>query len=103
MNASEIKAKLEEVRKMLEAENVDKIKQIRLNILESQLEMEMEMGTFDPLKDLDAITIVDLSQLNRLTKSVGEEIENEKKRVELVDKIIAVAKSGLKATGLPIG
>ena len=103
MNANEIKAKLEEVRKMLEAENVDKIKQIRLNILESQLEMEMEMGTFDPLKDLDAITIVDLSQLNRLTKSVGEEIENEKKRVELVDKIIAVAKSGLKATGLPIG
>lgn len=102
MNAEQIKSKLEEVRKKLEIEDVDKIKRLQLQILENQLEMEIEVGTFDPLKDLDSVTIIDLSQLNTLAQEVEEEIRNEKKRVATVDKIIALAKSGLKAAGLTI-
>jgi uncharacterized protein YfbU (UPF0304 family) len=103
MNANDIKANLEKVRKTLESENVDKIKRLELQILENQLEMQMEVGTFDPLKDLDSVTIVDLSQLNALVQEVENEIQNEIERGKLVDKVILLAKSGLKAAGLPIG
>ncbi|MFQ5772894.1 MAG: hypothetical protein ACE5GS_00100 [Kiloniellaceae bacterium] len=103
MNAKELKELLEDVQKKLEDNDVDEIKQLELGILARQLQMQMLVGAFDPLKDLDAVTVVDLSQLRMLTQQVEQEIQNERKRGELVDKILLIAKSGLKAAGVPIG
>lgn len=103
MNVKELKALLEEVEGKLAKNNLDKIKRLELGILARQVEMQMLVGGFDPLADLDAITIVDLSQLKRLVQKVDAEIENEIARRDLLDKILNLSRSGLKAAGLPVG
>lgn len=73
-----------------------------LQIMVLQLERELEVAAFDPLKDIDSITVADTSQLPALEAQVQTEIDNEKKRVALLQKIIATAKVGLRAAGVPI-
>jgi hypothetical protein len=73
-----------------------------LHILVLQLERELEVGVFDPLKDVDAVTVADTSQLKVLGAQVQQEIDNEKSRVQLVQKLVATAKVALRAAGVPI-
>ena len=103
MNVKELKGLLEEVEANLAKNNLDEIKRLELSILARQVEMQMLVGGFDPLADLDAITIIDLSQLKRLVQKVDAEIKNEVARRDLVDKILNLSRSGLKAAGLPVG
>ena len=102
MNAQEIHDLLDNVEKELREANVEEVKRLELSILARQLKMQLLLGGFDPLKDLDAVTVVDLSQLRDLTAKVGQEINNELARRDLVDKIVLIAKSGLKAAGFPV-
>ena len=103
MNVQEMSDLLEQVEKKLSEANVEEVKRLELSILARQLKMQLLVGGFDPLKDLDAVTVVDLSQLRDLTAKVDQEIDNELARRDLVDKIILISKSGLKAAGLPVG
>lgn len=73
-----------------------------LQITVLQLERELEVAAFDPLKDIDSVTVADTSQLPVLAAQVQIEIDNEKARVALVQKLISTAKVGLRAAGVPL-
>ena len=73
-----------------------------LRILVLQLDKELEVAAFDPLKDLDSVTVADTKQLASLCDGVQQAIDDEKARVALVDKIVATAKVALRAGGVPI-
>lgn len=86
----------------LDDAGVDDASKRDLHILVLQLERELEVTAFDPLKDLDSVTVADTSQLKVLAQEVQKEIDNEKVRVKLLQKIIATAKVTVRAAGVPI-
>lgn len=102
MNLQEISTALNNCLKELNASNIDDESKLDLELLVIQLKRQMRLAVFDPLRDLDNVTIADLSKLNSLVDDVKVEIANEKQRVVLVTKIVTLAKVGLKAAGLPI-
>ncbi|MCU1284069.1 MAG: hypothetical protein JWO13_419 [Acidobacteriales bacterium] len=73
-----------------------------LHILLLQLQQELAVAAFDPLKDLDKVSVADTSKLASLCDDVQASINDEKKRVDLVEKIVATAKIALRAGGVPI-
>jgi hypothetical protein len=73
-----------------------------LHILILQLDRELEAAAFDPLKDLDSVTVANTSQLPVLAAQVQQAIDDEKARTQLVQKMIATAKLALRAGGVPI-
>jgi hypothetical protein len=75
---------------------------IDLRILLRSIQRQLLVAAFDSLKDLDSVTVADTSQLPGLIAQVQTEIDNEKARTALVEKIIGTAKIALKAAGLSI-
>lgn len=67
---------------MLESEEVEEDAQIDLEILILQLRKQLLIAAFDPLKDLDYITVADASKLPNLVDRLDAVITKEKKRVE---------------------
>jgi hypothetical protein len=86
----------------LDSAGIDDATKRDLRILILQLERELEVAAFDPLKDIDSVTVADTSQLKALATQVQQEIDNEKARVRLVSRLIATAKIALRAAGVPI-
>lgn len=102
MNIQDVYNALQDCLSKLQSANVDDLAKIDLEILVSQLKKQIIVGAFDPLKDLDSVTVADVSVLPNLISKVDEVIQNEKDRVELVNKIVSVSKIALKAAGLPL-
>ena len=59
-------------------------------------------AAFDPLKEIDSVTVPDISQLPGLMAQVQTAIDTQKATNDIVGKIISTAKLGLKAAGVPI-
>ena len=102
MNIQEIYDALVAAQEKLEEHEVEDDAQIDLEILVLQLKKQMLIAAFDPLKELESVTVADVTKLPDLIDKVDRDIANEKKRTALIKKITAVAKMGLRAAGLPI-
>ncbi len=102
MTIQEVYDALVTTREKLESEEVEEDERIDLEILILQLKKQLLIAAFDPLKDLNGITVADVAKLPNLVDRLDAVITKEKKRVELVRKIVTVAKIGLRAAGLPI-
>ncbi len=81
---------------------MDDNSKLDLEIVVLQLQRALQTGIFDPLKDLDGVTVADTSKLSNLCGEVDAAINDEKKRVALVEQIVGVAKTTMKAAGLAI-
>ncbi len=102
MTIQEIHVKLKEALTTLQSADIDDDTTLDLEILVLQLKKQLLLGGFDPLKELSGVTVADISKLPQLIQEVDVVIDNEAKRIKLVQKIISTAKIGLKAAGLPI-
>lgn len=102
MNMEKLYGHLNDCLHQLQNNQIDDDSKLDLELLTIQLKRQINLQVFDPLKNLDTVTIVDTSQLSLLVSQVQTEISNEQRRVELVKKITALAKIALKAAGLPI-
>lgn len=102
MTIQEISDALNSTFQRLDDANINDASKRDLHILILQLQRELEVAAFDPLKDIDSVTVADTSQLKTLTAQVQQEIDNEKARVQLVQKLIATSKIALRAAGVPI-
>ena len=102
MTIQEITDTLNKTFQQLDDADIDDAAKRDLHILILQLERELEVAAFDPLKDIDSVTVADTSQLKTLAAEVQQEINNEKARVQLVQKLIATSKIALRAAGVPI-
>ena len=102
MTIKEIYEKLKEALSKLQSADTDDDATLDLEILVLQLKKQLLLGGFDPLKELSGVTVADVSKLPQLVQEVDKVIENEAKRVKLIQRIISTAKIGLKAAGLPI-
>ena len=102
MNIQEINNELNKCLDTLNENNIDDDSKLDLDLLALHLKRQLRLAILDPLKDLDNVTVADLSQLSSLVTQVKNEIDNENKRTELLKKAIGLAKIGLKAAGLPI-
>lgn len=102
MTLEELRDELKRVRQKLEAVNADEVERIELEILEKQIQMQIVIGTFDPLKSLDGLGGVDVSKIKDLIPQIDNVIQQEKERGKLVTRIIAMAKTALRAAGLPL-
>ena len=76
-----------------------------LQILLLQVQKQAITEGFSPLTDLDALAPVSVGELRVLMAQVDDAIATEKKRVQFVQTIIALAKTALRAAGvnLPTG
>lgn len=102
MNINEIYEQLDLCLAKLDEKEIDDEAKLDLELLAIQLKRQIRLSVFDPLKDIDSVTIADMSKLSQLVAEVNVEIQDEQKRVRLVGKIINLTKIGLKAAGLPI-
>ena len=102
MTIQEIVDTLNATFQKLDDAGVDDATKRDLHILVLQLERELETAAFDPLKDVDSVTVADTSQLKILSQQVQQEIDNEKARVQLVQKMISTAKIALRAAGVGV-
>lgn len=100
MKIQEIYDQLQECLDKLESKNVDGMAKIDLEIFVHQIKKQMLAGEFDPLKELDQVTVPNVSKLPELINQVSGVIANEEERVNLINKIISLTKMGLHATGL---
>jgi hypothetical protein len=76
-----------------------------LQILLLQVQKQSITEGFSPLTDLDALAPVSVGELRVLMAQADDAIATEKKRVQFVQTIIALAKTALRAAGvnLPAG
>jgi hypothetical protein len=103
MTVETLISKLQETfNKLEEADATDSRSARDLHILLLQLQQELAVAAFDPLKDLDQVSVADTSKLASLCDEVQASIDDEKKRVDLVERIVATAKIALRAGGVPI-
>jgi hypothetical protein len=102
MTLQELQQQLADLRAKLANADVDEAQQIDLEITEKQIQMQIIVGTFDPLKTLDGLGGVDLSKIEQLIPQVDQVIKNEIARAKLVTQVISIAKTALRAAGLPI-
>ena len=102
MNINEILQTLEDTENKLDSADVDDSSKIDLDILVLQLKRAMQSAIFDPLKDLDKVSVANTTELRSLTNQVQQVINDEQARVALVGRIVGTAKVALKAAGLPI-
>lgn len=102
MTIEELNKLLQDTLERLKDAGIDDESKIELEILALQLKRQIQAESFNTLKDLEQITVADVSKLRQLTAAVEREIENEQNRVQLVKQIYAIAKMALKAGGVPI-
>lgn len=102
MTTQEIFDTLQTTLDKLDDAGIDDSSKRNLHILVLQLQNELITESFNSLKDIDSVTVADTSQLPVLAAGVQTAIDDEKARTALVEKLIATAKVGLKAAGIPI-
>jgi len=102
MTIQELEQQLQDTLDKLDDAGIDDASRRKLKILILQLQNEILTESFNTLKDMDDVSVVDTSQINGLVAQVETEIANEKARTALVEKIIGLAKTGLRAAGVAL-
>jgi hypothetical protein len=75
---------------------------LNLQMLVLQLEKQIVAESFDPLTDLAVVAGADVEQLKILIPQVDQAIATEQQRVQLVQTIISLATSALRAAGVAL-
>jgi hypothetical protein len=75
---------------------------LRILLLQIQIEKQKVAQAFSPLADLNALAPVPTGQLQLLMGQVDEAIAADNKRVQFVQTVISVAKVALRAAGVPL-
>jgi hypothetical protein len=75
---------------------------LNLRMLVLHLEKQIVAESFDPLTDLAAVAGADVEQLKILIPQVDQAIATEQQRVQLVQIIISLATSALRAAGVAL-
>ena len=102
MTIDDLRKKLQETFDALDEAGVDDRGSRDLHILLLQLQQQLAVAAFDPLKELDGVTIADTSRLAGLCAEVQNVIDDENRRIQLVERIVATGKIALRAAGIPI-
>jgi len=102
MTITEISSLLDQALADQKAKGLDDDKRLKLELLTLDLRRQIRLGVFNTLKDLDAVTAVDTAQLSLLATNLKAETQNTQRRGEILEKILGVAKAGLRAAGVPI-
>lgn len=102
MTIKKIYEKISECLNKLDNADIDDDAKLDLEILVIQLKKQLLLKAFDPLREINGVTIADVSKLEGLIKQIDQVIDDEKKRGETVKQVTAIAKIALKAAGLPI-
>jgi hypothetical protein len=102
MNLQELLNQLKTAQQKLEDANIDDSSKIRLDILIKKIKKKIIMTGFEPLTEISAVEVPDISKLPGLMDQVDVAIENEEKRKALFGTIMSIAKKGLNVIGLPI-
>jgi hypothetical protein len=103
MTVNEILDELQKTDTQLQAAGIDDRAKHKLKGLIIDLKTELVMRSFDPLRDISAMTIVDVSKLPGLRQELEQVIADEQKRTQLVKRITSIASQALKGAGLPVG
>ena len=75
---------------------------LALRILSLQVQQQLIVAAFDPLKSLDGVSVANVSELEKLIPEAQKAIDDGNSQVELVNKIVATATVVLRAAGLPL-
>ena len=102
MTINELYDKLEECVSMLDQAGIDDDAKLDLDLLKIQIKRQIRLAVLNPLKDVESVTVADLSKLTDLIREVQQEIHNESKRTKALQKIIGLVKIGANAAGIPI-
>lgn len=102
MNLQELFDALKKAQQKLEDADIDDLSKIDLEILIEKIRKKIIMGGFEPLTEISAVKVPDISKLPGLIDQVDVEIQNEEKRKALIGNIMSIAKKGLNIIGLPI-
>lgn len=101
-NLKELVEQLNSVRDAVKSAGVENEQTIDLEILALHIEQKIEMSAFDPLMAIADVAVPDFNKLRGFSRELKAEIENERKRGEILGKILSSAKSVLSLTGLPL-
>ena len=102
MTIQNILDELKNTDQQLAAAGIDDAAKHKLKGLIIDLKTELVMNSFDPLRDISSMTVVDVSQLPQLRQQLQQVIQDEQKRTALVQRITAIAARALSGAGLPI-
>jgi len=101
MTIEELSNQLSQLTSVLESAPDDESK-FELKLLAHELDKQVIAATFDPLAELEALSVADVGQLKSLIDAVEQAIEDEQRRSKLVLEIIAIAKTALKVAGVAL-
>lgn len=102
MNLQELLDALKKAQVKLEDAGIDDVQKIDLDILIKKIKKKIILGGFEPLTEISAIEVPDISNLPGLINQVDIEIQKEEQRKALIGNIMSIAKKGLNVIGLPI-
>ena len=104
MTINELLSMLRDANSELEQAGVDDTDEAKLDLetLIIQLKRQIVMRSFDPLRDISQMTVVDVSQLRTLIPQLAEVIRQEERRTALIKRITHIARSALRGAGVPI-
>lgn len=102
MTIEEIESLLKDALAQLDQAGITSLEKLKLGQLVNNLETQILMKSFDPLRDITHMTVVDVTKLRELIPQVRQVIRDQQKLTETVGKIIHIAKSGLMAAGVHI-
>src|SRR6184192_4328388 len=100
MTIQNILDELKNTDQQLAAAGIDDAAKHKLKGLIIDLKTELVMNSFDPLRDISSMTVVDVSQLPQLRQQLQQVIQDEQKRTALVQRITAIAARALSGAGL---
>lgn len=102
MTINDLYDKLEACISALEAAGIDDDSKLELELLKLQIKRQIRLAVLSPIKDLEAVTVADLSRLSELVNEVQQEIRNEESRTKALKKVIGLVKIGANAAGIPV-
>lgn len=73
-----------------------------LELIALKISEKIEISGFDPLAELPSVVVPDFTRLRELSVELKKAIADEKHRVDLLGKIIGVAKTIATGVGIPI-
>ena len=93
---------LKKAQQKLDDSNIDDLSKIELELLIEKIRKKIIVGGFNSLTEISNLDSPDISKLPGLINEVDGAIEDEKKRKEILEKVISIAKTGLNSIGIPL-
>jgi len=101
MTIEELSNQLSQLTSELESAPDDESK-FELKLLSHELEKQVIAATFDPLAELETLSLADVEHLKSLAIGVKQAIEDDQRRTKLVLEIIAIARTALRVAGVAL-